>query len=127
MFWRKKQPRSDIFSYDKRDRRESFRLSPPAEEPIFIDQGERRHKLVNIGAQGLAFHNADFRTGEELAVHFILPGLNRSLDLVIKIMNIDANDVCHCCFLQIPEQTEEAIHQYMLAKQKEEARKRKQP
>ena len=119
MFWKRKQTDSEIFSLTLNDRRSSYRVSPSANAPIVFDIKGHKARVVNISAGGLAFKCKHFNDGDSLAVEFLLPDLDVSVAPILEIKKIDNQNICHCSFKEIGEDEVEAIHQYVLQRQKE--------
>ncbi len=119
MFWKRKKTASDLFSVESSNRRESFRIKPPEDEPIFIQLKNQRISLIDIGALGFSFNNTDFSKDDEYNVDFYLKGHIKKISAGIEIIGIDSQDICHCSFKTLNEEEFEAIHQYMLDKQKD--------
>ena len=119
MFWKRKQTDSEIFSLKLNDRRSSYRVSPSASDPIVFEIKGHKARVVNISAGGLAFKCKYFHDGDSLAIEFLLPYLDVSIAPILEIKKIDKQNICHCGFKEIGEDEVEAIHQYVLERQKE--------
>jgi c-di-GMP-binding flagellar brake protein YcgR len=119
LFWKRKQTDSEIFSLKLNDRRASYRVSPSKSAPIVFDIKGHKARVVNISAGGLAFKCKHFTDGDSLAIEFLLPYLDVSIAPILEIKKIDKQNICHCNFKEIAEEEVEAIHQYVLERQKE--------
>ena len=119
MFWKEKQDNPEIFSFEFNDRRLSYRVYPSANVPIAFEFCGEKVQVVNISAGGLAFKNKAFKSGDTQTIELLLPYQNVTLAPVLKIKTIDDQNVCHCQFREIGEDEVEAIHQYVLKRQKE--------
>ncbi|MBC8432702.1 MAG: PilZ domain-containing protein [Desulfobacterales bacterium] len=119
MFWKEKQNNSEIFSFESNDRRSSYRVLPPANAPIVFKCGGEKVQMVNISAGGLAFKNKGFKSGDTQTIELLLPYQNVTLAPILEINTIDDQNVCHCRFREIGEDEVEAIHKYVLKRQKE--------
>ena len=119
MFWKEKQNNSEIFSLESNDRRLFYRVFPHSNAPIVFEFGGEKVQMVNISAGGLAFKNKGFKSGDTQTIEFLLPDQNVTLAPVLEINTIDDQNVCHCQFREIGEDEVEAIHQYVLKRQKE--------
>jgi hypothetical protein len=118
LFWKEKQDNSEMFSLESNDRRLAYRVHPPANVPIVFEFGREKVQVVNIGAGGLAFKNKGFKSGDTQAIELPLPHQNATLAPILEINTIDDQDVCHCQFSEIGEDEIEAMHQYVLNRQK---------
>jgi len=119
LFWKRNKTDSEIFSLTLNDRRSSFRVNPSASAPIIFDIKGHKARVVNISAGGLAFKCKRFTDGDSLAIEFLLPYLDVSVAPILEIKKIDKQNICHCSFKEIGEDEVEAIHQYVLQRQKE--------
>lgn len=122
MFWKRKLNSSEMFTLETNNRRSSFRVSPNEEAPILIKFGNKEVRVINIGAGGLAIENMGFVKGDSHLTNFKIPGQDTTISVVLKITGICQQNICHCCFIDIQEEDVEAIHKYMLARQKEDLR-----
>ena len=122
MFWRRKQSSKEIFAFDSTDRRSSFRVSPPLDEPIAVEFWGRSFLIKDIGALGLSFRNDDLKAGDSQRVVFDLPGEDLTVSAMTQIVEIDRRDVCHCRFIALDDDLANAIHRYLLRVQKQELR-----
>tara|TARA_B100001964_G_C14193854_1_gene582375 strand:- start:128 stop:499 length:372 start_codon:yes stop_codon:yes gene_type:complete len=121
LFWKKNNDDSEMFTYETNSRRNSFRTCPSEDEPIILKIGEKEVDVNDIGAKGLSFKNNNFKAGGSHPVKFKLPGRRGVvISVVLKIIRISDQNICHCLFINMQEDAEEAIHQYVLAKQKED-------
>lgn len=127
MFWKRKKADSDLlapdlFYIDSENRRGSYRVNPPEGEPIFIQLNNEKFRLIDIGALGFSFQNKGFHINDEYDVDFYLEGYIKKIFARMYIVSIDEQDICHCAFQELNKEDFEAIHKYMLEKQKEETR-----
>ena len=122
MFWRRKKADSDLFTIESENRRGSYRVKPPMNEPILIRINNEKFRLIDIGALGFSFENKDFQVNDEYDVDFYIEGYIRKIIAKMYIVAIDEQDICHCAFQELSEDDFEAIHKYMLEKQKAESR-----
>jgi hypothetical protein len=114
-----------MFSYESFDRREHFRVYPSISAPIFLIFNGEQAQVINIGAGGLAFKNKSFKKGDSLSVEFKLPIENVSLSALLEVKVVDDKNICRCQFKEIGAEASEAIHQYVLIRQKEIIRSKK--
>jgi len=118
LFWKNKHNDAEIFSYDANDRRSSFRVRPPATEPIRIAFRGKSVLVHDIGAGGLSFCDKDFNVGDAQSVTISLPGEEITIRITVEIIDIDRHGVCHCRFTALSHDAINALHRYMLKVQK---------
>ena len=126
MSWKKQQVEDNMFIYEIENRQMSFRISPSKDAPIYFNFGDESVNIINIGASGLCFENNGFIPGESHLIEFELPGRNTNIAAILKVIEIDEQNVCHCLFNEMRGEAEEEIHQYVLEQQKEYIRKQKE-
>ena len=124
MFWKKKNPGTDILYYESNDPRESYRYHFKTGHGFQIEFKEKKVWLLNISAEGVAFNNLGFQKFDTDAIKFTLdiPNFNgnSTFSARLKILKIDENDICHCVFEQCPLEQQEMIHKYVLEMQKDD-------
>lgn len=125
MFWRRKRKDNRLFSFDSENQRSSFRVSPLKDAPIQIGFRGKPVHLLDIGAVGLAFADQGFQVGDKQVIELALPGEPRALSPTIEVVEIDTDNVCHCAFIDLDEDSVNAIHRYMLKVQVQEIRNAK--
>jgi len=126
LFWKEKQNDSEIFSFESNDRRLAYRVSPHSNAPIVFEFGGEKVQVVNISAGGLAFKNRGFKSGDTQTIELLLPYQNVTLSPILGINTIDDQNVCRCQFREIGEDEVELIQQYVLKRQKEIKRSKKE-
>ena len=119
MFWKEKQNNSKMFSLESNDRRFFYRVFPPVKAPMVFEFGGEKVQMINICADGLAFKNKGFKSGDTQTIELLLPYQNVTLAPVLEVETIDDQNVCHCLFREIGEDEVEVIHHYVLKRQKE--------
>ncbi len=118
MFWRKKQGTNQSFIHEPIDRRNSYRIQPTKDRPIFVTiEGMEIYSAATISAGGISFKSR-LSQGESYNASFNLPDAGTSTSLKLEVIKVDQRGYCHCCFNDISESTIESIHQYVLAMQK---------
>ena len=86
--------------------------------------GSTSLKASDISASGISFENKDFKLGEKYPMELTLPD-KKTMLLKTEILKIDERNVCRCQILGLNPNQEDAIHSYILARQKEEIGKGK--
>ena len=76
-------------------------------------------QVIDISSGGLAFKNKNFKSGDTQPIEFLLPNQNVPLAPILEIIAIGEQNICHCRFCKIGKDEIEAIHQYVLKRQKE--------
>ena len=122
MFWKRKKADSDLFTIESDNRRGSYRVKPPEEEPVHVNLNNEKFRLIDIGALGFSFENKNFRVNDEYDVDFYIKGYIKKIIARMYIVAIDEQGICHCAFQELSKEDYEAIHKYMLEKQKAETR-----
>lgn len=127
MFWRKKHHRSesDLIVHETENRRESYRVEPDANDPIYIKIENRYVPLINIGALGAAFRHTELNKGDVQAAAFTLPNARHPITLTLEVVAVDADHICRCRFIDISDDAINAVHKYMLEMQKAAIRRKR--
>ena len=100
--------------------RGSFRVYPSEENPILLKVGEAKLKAVDISAGGISFNNKEFELGASYPMQITLPKNKGNFTVETEILKIDEKNVCRCKIVGLSDEQEDAIHGYILARQKEE-------
>ena len=113
------------------DKREAFRyLFVRPGPPVIVFCG-RPVELIDISAGGVSFNDQGFTPGDSDRITLHLEDgeirFNYTLCIVIEILSIDQNKICHCLFKAPDAQQTEAIHRFLLLKQKKDLQARPQP
>ncbi|MBI9092135.1 MAG: PilZ domain-containing protein [Desulfobacterium sp.] len=110
--------------HETENKREAFRYNPTPPDALTIHFMGKSMDLLDISAGGVSFKNQGFAKGERDRITLALrdPDLKpgQILSIVIKILDIDAQDICHCIVEDPNEEQTEAIHRFLLVKQKKE-------
>ena len=124
MFWKKKKTtikKTDI-SHETRDKRKAYRYEFNDSQRLQIQFKDKPIQILNISAGGVAFKNNGFA---QLDFDFIkitldIPNFNGDTTFYagLRILNIDAEDICHCIFEECALEQHELIHKYVLEMQK---------
>jgi hypothetical protein len=120
LFWKKQTAERQPFNLDNDDQRAYFRVSPPEPPTLWLDG--RPATLVDIGAGGLAVVNRGWTEGALLTVRLRLPSPAVEITAALRIIGVDAGNVCHGAFADIDDAGVEAIHRYVLEIQKQSIR-----
>ncbi|MBU1341364.1 MAG: PilZ domain-containing protein [Proteobacteria bacterium] len=122
MFWKKKNPETDVIRNASDEQRKSYRYDFKDNEGFEIDFKEKKVWVLNISAGGIAFSNQGFKQFDFDFIKFTLDIPNfigdSSFFAGLRILKIDKNDVCHCIFEQCSLEQHELIHKYVLEMQK---------
>jgi hypothetical protein len=127
LFGKRKQNNSELFFRETNCKRSSYRVPPSKSAPIVFEFGGEKVQVIDISSGGLSFKNKDFKSGATQPIEFLLPNKNVSIAPILAIIAIGKQNICHCQFCEIREDEYEAIHQYVLKRQKEimQSKKRK--
>jgi hypothetical protein len=120
LFWKKKnKPEKQLDAPE--EARQSYRIAPDPEDPLFLNLDGNLLEIVEISSGGLAFKNQGLKENSSYMVDFVLP-TGGVIKTRIKILRIDAEDVCRCSFLDLDAQSEDSLHHYVLVRQKDDLR-----
>jgi c-di-GMP-binding flagellar brake protein YcgR len=130
LFWKKKKEKDaeELFglSYDL-DQRQYFRVTPNPGEPVFFHTQKEHIPVVDLSAGGVAVkNNLNLKVGEQVAGVIKLPGNYPDVPVVAEVRTLLAGKtVVDMEFVRIKESGREALHQFVLARQKEDIEKNK--
>jgi hypothetical protein len=126
LFWKKKtkEPEKKLFK-NPTETRGAFRVYPSKENPIIIEVGSTHLNAVDISAGGISFANKGFKLGATYPMEVSLPKGKGAFKVKTEILKIDDTDVCRCKIVGLSADQEDAIHSYILARQKEEIAQQK--
>jgi hypothetical protein len=122
LFWKKKSKdpeKGKLFKAPPADRG-AFRVYPSKENPVIIKVGDTELIAIDISAGGISFDNKDFKLGATYPLEMILPIKKETIIVETTIHKIDDKNICRCSIVGLSEYQEDAIHSYILARQKEE-------
>ena len=125
MFWKKKseEPRK-MFKVPEQSRG-AFRIAPDPNEPIVLKVGGGTEvNVLDISSGGLSFKNVNFKVDTLYDANFSLPN-GVAIKTKIKILRITDNQVCPAVFIDLNPEWEDEIHRYVLIRQKEDLKNRK--
>ena len=127
MFWRKNKKIKELFVYESCNFRSSYRVSPSEEEPVVLVVRGKKPKVVDIGAGGISFQNTNLAVQDEEEVEITLPDRGTIITTTINVVRISDEGLAHTAFKDIAANDSEAIHRYMLYRQKQELREKRAP
>ncbi|MDC0946513.1 PilZ domain-containing protein [Nitrospinaceae bacterium] len=128
MFWKKKTKDKDTSNKlfkNPTATRGAFRVYPSKEKPILLKIGSTPLSALDISASGVSFSNKDFKLGEKYSMELTLPN-DQTMELETEILKIDEKNICRCKIMGLNPEQEDAIHYYILARQKEELAEKQQ-
>ncbi len=113
--------------HETENKRETFRYNPTPHDTLTIDFMGKSMDLIDISAGGVSFKDQGFAKGERDKITLDLrdPDLRMGqiLSIAIRILDIDARSICHCIFETPSEEQTEAVHRFLLVKQKKEIKR----
>lgn len=128
MFWKKKSEKPEegrkLFKVPEQSRG-AFRVAPDPLEPITLKIAGVEAHVVDISSGGLSFKNANFKVDAPYDISFSLPHSSAVIKVKIKILRITDSQLCPAVFIDLPPELEDEIHRYVLNRQKEELKNRK--
>ena len=128
MFWKKKTKDKDTSNKlfkNPTATRGAFRVYPSKERPILLKIGSTPLSASDISASGVSFPNEDFKLGKKYPMELTLPN-EETMKLETEILKIDEKNICRCKIMGLDPDQEDAIHYYILARQKEELAEKQQ-
>lgn len=127
MFWKKKNKKDEKslrIHQVPDDPRQAFRVVPDPEEPINLDVGGKSVTVTEISSNGLAFLNEGFSGNEVFKVKIFLPKIFTEISASLEILRVDSEGVCVCLLKDMDANAEDAIHHYVLLRQKDDLQSR---
>jgi len=128
LFWKKKNTSEDgesktkLFKVPDSDQRSAFRVSPNPLDPIIVQVGDKKIKILEISSGGISLKNDGLKPKTVYKASFHLPIIDVAILVNIKILRVNKEGICQCAFVNMDAKTEDDIHRYVLARQKEELR-----
>ncbi len=120
MFWKKKIKQDEKLKAPK-EARQAYRVSPDTENPLLLSLEGQSLEILEISSGGLAFKNKGFKAENTYKVDFVLP-TGGAIKTHIKILRIDEEEICRCNFVNLDTRSEDALHRYVLVRQKDDLR-----
>lgn len=128
MFWKKKnkdeEEKKSMFKVPDQSRG-AFRIAPNPDEPIVIDINGEKVNVIDISSGGASFKNTKFKAETIYDGKFTLPNTGVVVKTKIKVLRITDAQICHSIFVELTPELEDEIHHYVLLRQKEELKSRK--
>ncbi len=118
MFWKKKN-KPDKKLKAPEEARQAYRVAPDPENPLFLNLAGQSLEILEISSGGLAFKNQGFKAEDTFKGDFVLP-TGGAINTRIKILRIDEEGICRCNFVNLDMKSEDALHRYVLVRQKDE-------
>lgn len=123
MFSRTKPKTADWFTLPSGERRRAYRVHPAPDDPIALSVAGRTVPVRDISAGGLSFADAGWVAGDRERIVFRLPNRDTEVATDLEVVSVDADGLVHGRFLDLDSKTEDAIHLYVLERQKQEIRR----
>ena len=101
--------------------RQAYRIAPDPENPLFLNLEGNSLEIVEISSGGLAFKNQGLKENSSYMIDFVLP-TGGIIKTRVKILRIDEENICRCNFLDLDVHSEDALHRYVLVRQKDDLR-----
>ena len=80
--------------------------------------------VTEISSNGLGFDNEEFRSGDVFKVRFFLPKVFTEISAKLEILRVDEEGICRCLLKDMDQNAEDAIHYYVLLRQKDDMQSR---
>ena len=111
------------------ERRSSFRVEPSPERPIYVSIGCNRYQVKDIGAAGIGIYHRDddkeLEPGKKYPFKMTLPLIKEVVSGILRIVDI-SDSIHHCRFIGLRKEEREKIHLFVLERQKEQLRQKKE-
>lgn len=132
MFWKKKtdedkESKSKLFHLPEEDKRQAFRIAPDPNDPIVVSIGGKTVKVYEISSGGISFPDVGLKPKAVYSVSFSLPITGAIVKAKARVLRVNKKGLCQCRFVALDDKSEDEIHRYVLARQKEILRNRKYP
>ncbi len=101
------------------DPRQAFRVVPDPEDPISLSIDGKAVNVTEISSNGLAFYNEGFKGEDVFKVRFFLPKIFTEISANLEIIRVDEEGICLCLLKDMEQDAEDAIHLYVLLRQKD--------
>lgn len=125
LFWKKKSDKPKSLFKVPEQSRSAFRVSPDPEEPILLKINGANVSVIDISSGGVSFKNANYKLDTPYDVTFSLPHSPITINAKLKILRITDTQICPAVFIDLDPDCEEEIHHYVLYRQKEELKNKK--
>ncbi len=127
MFWRKKKTDTLIVEAEApkssaAERREAFRVGSDPDNPILVTVEGVDYVAVNISAGGLAVRSKELEKGETYSIRLQLPDGSPVILTELAVVHTSAQGLCRCKFLKLSVLSRNAIHRYVLSREKHQIR-----
>ena len=119
MFWKKKNKQDKFRAPD--EARQAYRVTPDPDNPLFLNMAGKSLEILEISSSGLALKNQGFKAETSHMIDFVLP-TGGAIKTRIKILRVDEEDICRCNFVNLDIESEDALHHYVLVRQKDDLR-----
>ena len=128
MFWKKKdKSESKDFVAPNFGPRESFRVRPSLDEPIYIKIDSKTGSVFNVSSGGMSFSELELTLHKTYTAIFNLPDEGLEIQTEILVLRIENENICYAQFIDMSEKDEDRIHAYVLQRQKENLKSGKPP
>ena len=127
MFWKKKSEKPEgnrLFKVPEQSRG-AFRVAPDPAEPVILKLAGADIHILDISSGGLSFKNAHYKIDTPYDVTLILPNSPAPIKTKLKIIRVTEAQICPAVFIDLSPEHEDEIHHYVLLRQKEELKSRK--
>lgn len=102
--------------------REAYRVVPDPDDPIILQLDGRLTRVLDISATGFSAPNDVGESGRRYAFSMDLPSARRPLSGYVDALAARDNTQLHCRFVDLSPDDLDALHHYVLVRQKEAIR-----
>jgi c-di-GMP-binding flagellar brake protein YcgR len=128
LFWRKKKADEFEIELDEppreaSERRESFRIGSDPSNPVLVTVDGVDYTAANLSAGGLAIRAPGLQAGQRYSIRLQLPDGIPVILTEVDVINATPQGLCRCKFLQLSAVSRNALHRYILDREKQRIRK----
>ncbi len=113
---------SDITVSAPSSGRKAYSVVPNPDEPVILQLDGALTRILDISAAGFATTSESITSGSRYPFTLDLPTMKRSIKGYVDVTTEDKNDELFCRFVELSVDETEALHHYVLVRQKEALR-----
>lgn len=102
--------------------RNAYPVVPDPDNPIILQIDGRLMRVLDISASGFTLPAEVIGDGRRYPFSMDLPTANGSIGGYVDVLPNDNDEILHCRFVKLLSEEEEALHQYVLIRQKQAIR-----
>jgi hypothetical protein len=123
LFWKKSNKKEEVskkeFSIPS-EVRSAFRVVPQLDSPLKATLNGKPILILDISSGGFSFKKINLEMEKFYLAEIVLPLEGAKFSTLVKLLNNNNENYYRCQFVDLPQETEDLIHRYVLHRQKEE-------